>query len=67
MSIGENLKKFRLQSGLTQVELSEQVGIKQCTLAQYERNTKMIPLSLAAELAKVFGCMVDDFLDEKEV
>ena len=36
MAIGENLKQLRMNKGLTQIQLSEAVGITQVLLAQIE-------------------------------
>lgn len=66
MGIGENLRKQRQNNGLTQVQLSEMIGVKQCTIAQYERGTKAISLALAFEITKILGCSLYDLLGEED-
>lgn len=66
LSIGENLKRIRKKAGLTQEQLASSVGIKQCTLAQIERNTKPISLPLSVEVTKVLNCSIYDLLDDEQ-
>ncbi len=42
MSIGEQIKKYRNEVGLSQKELGEKLGVSQAMIAQYE-NEKRIP------------------------
>lgn len=65
MNIGENIRKNRVKMGLTQEQLAEQVGIKQCTLAQYDRGTRVISLPLSYEITKVLKCNLYDFIGEE--
>ena len=53
MSIGENIKNRRKAFGMTQEKLADTVGINRS-------------LRLAADMAKVLQCDVNDFLSEKE-
>ncbi len=66
MSIGENIKNRRKAFGMTQEKLADTVGINQSMVAQIERGTKSVTLRLAADMAKVLQCDVNDFLSEKE-
>lgn len=63
MAIGENLKRLRTNKGLTQVQLSEAVGITQAMLAQIERGTKTLSFPVAYEISKELECNLYDFLD----
>ena len=65
MSIGENIKLLRTENGLTQEELSRKVGISRPMLAQIERGTKTVTLPLGKDIAEVFGCTVDDLINDK--
>lgn len=42
MTIGENIRKYRKEKGLTQKELAERLGVSQAMITQYE-NGKRIP------------------------
>lgn len=58
--IGESVRKLRTQKGLTQTELAEKVGVGQTMIARVEHGAKIPSLPLALDLAKVFGCTVDE-------
>lgn len=62
MGIAENIKAKRLAAGLTQTELAGEIGVDQSLICQIERGSKTPNLLLAAQIAQVFGCMVDDLL-----
>ena len=63
MTIGENLKKLRKNAGFTQKQLAEEIGIKQCTLSQLERNEKPLSLSMSIEVAGVLKCSLYDLAE----
>lgn len=63
MSIGKVIETKRTEQGKTQRELAELVGVSTSMITQIERGTKTISLPLAADLAKVFGCSLDDFVE----
>ena len=64
MGIGENLRTLRTNAGMTQEQLAQAVGIRQCTVAQIERNTKALSLSLGYEITKVLDCSLYDLIGE---
>ena len=56
MTIGERIKKLRLQSGLTQEELGNSIGAIKQTINKYENGTiTNIPTDKIEARAKVFG------------
>lgn len=54
MTIGENLKKLRIERGLTQEETAEIVGINQSMIAQLEIGSEVLTVPLALVFAKEF-------------
>lgn len=60
MSIGENLKRFRENKGLTQCELAEKVGVSQSMINQIERGTKSISVPLAGEISVILDFSLDE-------
>ena len=66
MSIGENIKSRRKNVGMSQNELASAIGVSVPMVCQIERGTKSVTLRLAADMAKVLQCDVNDFLSEKE-
>ena len=67
MSIGENIKEMRQRKDWTQREFAEKVGINQSMVAQIERGTKTLTVPLGKQIAEVFGCTLDDLLEEKNL
>lgn len=66
--IGEYLKKYRIQHGLTQAELAEKLDMSQNAVSQYERGTRTPPISRIAGIAEILGCSLSDIVsDRKEV
>lgn len=56
------LKELRKEKGLTQMQLSELVGVKRNTIAMIEIGENKPSLELAMRLAKVLDCNIDDFV-----
>lgn len=64
MSVGNNIKRLRIEKNITQVELAEHIGITQSMLCQIERGTKAVSLALGKEIAEYLGCCVEDLITE---
>lgn len=62
MNIGENIKNRREAAHLTQAQLAEKVCVHRTMIAQIERGSKFPTVLLAASIAKVFNCTVDDLM-----
>lgn len=73
-NMGENLKKLRIQFGLSQEKLCAQLQRRSCdigrtTYAKYESGELNIRVSVLIELKKIYNCTYDDFfagLDESD-
>lgn len=52
MSIGENIRKYRVGKQITQKELASEIGVTQSMIAQIERETKTLTLPLGKEIAR---------------
>lgn len=61
-ALGGRLKAARKAQGLTQVQLSEQLGIAQQTLAHYEVGRARVPVSHLLAMARLLGFSIDDML-----
>lgn len=56
MTIGERIKKLRLEHNMTQEELGEKIGAIKQTVHKYENGTiTNIPIERIEAIAKVFG------------
>lgn len=61
--IGENIRKQRRKIGMTSTDLAKSVQVSQPMISQIERGTKTVSLPLAAEIARVLGCEIQELLD----
>lgn len=61
-SIGQNLKRLRTDSGLSQKQLAQAVHVTQPMIAQIERGTKALTLELGQEISEVLKVPITDFL-----
>lgn len=62
MSLGENIKKYRVMAGFTQKELAEKVGLGQSMLSQIEHNRADTTVGNVINIAKVLQCTIFDLL-----
>lgn len=62
INLGQRLKELREEKGLTQKQLSEELGINSVTYLHYEKEQREPPLSLLADIAKFYGVSVDFLL-----
>ncbi|MGE3583122.1 MAG: helix-turn-helix transcriptional regulator [Hyphomonadaceae bacterium] len=60
--LGARLKDARKAHAMTQVELSDRLGIPQQTLARYETGESRISLALLFEISRILRFSVDDML-----
>lgn len=65
MNIGKNVKKLRIQKGLTQSELAQVVGVVASMIGHIEKGLKIPSLAVALEMAKFFGCSVEEMCEEE--
>jgi transcriptional regulator with XRE-family HTH domain len=61
--VGENLCKFRLLRGMSQVQLAEAVGVTFQQIQKYEKSTNRISASRLWQFSKILKIDVDDFYD----
>ncbi len=61
-TIGENIRAFRKQNGLTQEELAGRLGVTYQAVSKWEHGTTAPDISLLPELAAVFGTSIDALL-----
>lgn len=65
-NMGENLRKLRKKSGLSQEKLCVELQLHSCdigrsTYEKYETGELNIRISVLVQLRKIFGCTYDDF------
>lgn len=62
MSIGNRIKHFRKKKGLTQLELSQRLDVKNNTISDYEANRSEPRINTLIKLAKEFNVTVDELI-----
>ena len=66
MTFAENLRKIRLEHGMTQIDLSEKCGINPKTLSSYETGRTEPNLGEIRKLCDVFNCSIATLTGTKE-
>ncbi len=64
--IGERVKKYRLQKGLSLTELAEAAGVAKSYISSIERNIQSNPsIQFLEKISSVLGVSVETLLNEK--
>jgi transcriptional regulator with XRE-family HTH domain len=63
MSIGQNIKRLRNKNGMTQEQLSQELGIGRSYIAQLERDSRTPTLALGSQIAEVFNVPINELLE----
>ena len=64
MNIGENVRRIRIEKGMTQEELAEKVNVSHPTICRLETGVKIPSVMLCFEISKVLGCSISDIIKE---
>ena len=66
MSLKTRIRELRARDRLSQEDLARKVGVRRETIGNLENGRYNPSLKLAMDIAKVFGCTVEDlfFFDE---
>ena len=58
-----NLKKIREARNITQIELSDKIGVPQSTIASWETGRAYPRADKLPAIAKALGCTIDELLE----
>lgn len=64
--IGNKIKQFRSERGLTTEELANKLGTSRVTVTRYENGTRKANQDVLFDLAKIFNKTLDDFFPPRE-
>ncbi|MBR3804695.1 MAG: helix-turn-helix transcriptional regulator [Clostridia bacterium] len=64
--LGKNLKELRIEHGYTQKQVADMLNINSVTYLHYEKDQREPPLSLLADMAKLYEVSVDYLLGLKD-
>lgn len=62
MQIGNRIKSLRLQTGYTQKELSEKIGLTPKMISFYEKSERTPPIDIVLKLVSIFNVSSDYLL-----
>ena len=66
MEIGEVIRKYRREAGLTQEEMAQWLGVTAPAVNKWENNHTQPDISLLAPIARLFGITTDTLLSYQE-
>ncbi len=66
MTIFENIKKARIQSGLSQKSLAKKLGISDKTISAYETGRAIPPMPTLTEISKITGVSISQIIEESK-
>lgn len=64
MTFGEKIKNLRLQTGLSQAQLADELFVSRAAVAKWENENGMPDISNIKALANFFHCDLDSLLDD---
>lgn len=64
MNFGENVRRRRESLHMTQEQLGEKVGVSLQMISHIETGRKTATVYVAADIAKAFGCSLDELTAE---
>lgn len=67
MDFGSRLKELRTESGLTQKQLADQIGVTKSVISFYERQERVPSPTILCKLAAVFHVSTDYLLNIDKV
>ena len=62
VNIGERLKRLRIENGLTQKQVAEQVGVAVSAISSYESSVRLPSYSVLVKLSKLYHVTSDYLL-----
>ena len=60
MSVGNNIKKMRLNNKLTQRQIAESLGVSCQAVSKWENNVNAPDIALLPQIAEIFGVSIDE-------
>ena len=64
--VGENIKKLRTESGLSQKEVAQAIGRSESQIGAYENGSVDMPLSVLFKIAACLKCAPEELITGKQ-
>jgi Predicted transcriptional regulators len=65
LALKDNVKRFREQMNLSQLQLAQMIGVNQAMICYIESGTKVPSLAVTISLANAFGCSIDELVGRR--
>lgn len=65
MTLGENIRRKRLEIDIEQQELAKRVGLTNAMICLIEKNKRMPSVGILNRIANVLRCSIDELLERK--
>lgn len=62
VEFGEKLKNLRIERGLTQSQVANDLGITQASVFKYEKGLRRVPMNMIITFANYFNISVDELI-----
>lgn len=59
------LRKYRIEQGLTQAQLAEKIGVTASCITMWENGNRSPNISTLKKLAQILDCTVDELIADK--
>lgn len=66
MDIGENIKKIRIEKGISRKSLSEDLNVSESTISRYENGKRKPSIETLNKIADVLGVTINDLVGSKK-
>lgn len=63
MGIGQKIKEYRIQKGLTQKDLADKLHVTYQAVSKWENDNTEPSFDTIKEMSKLFGCTIDELFD----
>lgn len=63
--IGENIKKFRKEKKIRQIDLAEKLNVTEGVISLWEHNLRTPDIYVVKNIAKILGVSIAELLDEE--
>ena len=65
MTLGENIRKKRLEYDIEQQELAKRIGVSKMTISYYESGMRVPTVANLVSIADALHCSIDELLGRK--
>lgn len=64
--LGQNVKRYRLEKGLTQEQVANKIDLTRTSIVNIEQGRQHPPIHILLDLAKALGILISDLIPKEE-